>query len=108
MTDQLDLDAIRARYQRALDAKPSKGDYTPAGIDAITDSVCDMPDLLRELERLERWKAEALGVPSIRTVLKKHTERDMLDPIHTQPPQARQIATQSYRRHSSGQERTIK
>lgn len=52
MTDQLDLDAIRARYQRALDAKPSKGDYTPAGIDAITDSVCDIPDLLRELERL--------------------------------------------------------
>ena len=52
MTDNLDLDAIRARYQRALDAKPSKGDYTPAGIDAITDSVCDIPDLLRELERL--------------------------------------------------------
>ena len=24
MTDQLDLDAIRARYQRVLDAKPSK------------------------------------------------------------------------------------
>ena len=55
-----DLDAIRARYQRALDAKPSKGDYTPAGIDAITDSVCDIPDLLRELERLTP-RAEALA-----------------------------------------------
>jgi len=47
-----DLDAIRARYSRALDAKPSKGDYTPAGIAAITDSVADIPDLLAEVERL--------------------------------------------------------
>ncbi len=46
-----DIEAIRARYQRALDAKPSKGDYTPAGIDAITDSVCDIPDLLAQNRR---------------------------------------------------------
>ena len=65
----MNLDAIRERYQQALDAKPSKGDYTPAGIDALTDSVCDIPDLLVELgdllaevDRLTRWKAEALPV----------------------------------------------
>ena len=55
-------DAIRERYQKALDAKPSKGDYTPEGIDAIVDSVCDVPDLLAEVDRLTRWKAEALPV----------------------------------------------
>lgn len=48
----MSLDAIRERYQKALDAKPSKGDYTPAGIDAITDSVCDIPILLAEVDRL--------------------------------------------------------
>ena len=65
----MNVDEIRERYQRALDAKPSKGDYTPAGIDALTDSVCDIPDLLVELgdllaevDRLTRWKAEALPV----------------------------------------------
>ena len=31
----LDLDAIRARYDRAIEAKPSKGDYTADGIAAI-------------------------------------------------------------------------
>ena len=58
----MNLDAIRERYQKALDAKPSKGDYTPEGIDAIVDSVCDVPDLLAEVDRLTRWKAEALPV----------------------------------------------
>ncbi len=47
----IDIDAIRNRYQRALDAKPSKGDYTTAGIEAITDSVCDIPDLLAQNRR---------------------------------------------------------
>ena len=56
MTDQATLDAIRERYQKALDAKPSKGDYTPAGIDAITDSVCDIPILLAEVDRLRTLK----------------------------------------------------
>lgn len=48
----VDLDAVRARYSRALDAKPSKGDYTPAGIASITDSVADIPDLLRLIDEL--------------------------------------------------------
>ena len=47
----MNVDEIRERYQRALDAKPSKGDYTPAGIDALTDSVCDIPDLLDQNRR---------------------------------------------------------
>jgi len=48
----IDLDAVRARYSKALDAKPSKGPMTPDGIAAITDSVADIPDLLHEVERL--------------------------------------------------------
>ena len=47
----MNVDEIRERYQRALDAKPSKGDYTPAGIDALTDSVCDIPELLDQNRR---------------------------------------------------------
>lgn len=58
----LDLHAVAERYHRALDAKPSKGPYTDKGIAAITDSVADIPDLLAEVERLQRWKAEALPV----------------------------------------------
>lgn len=46
----------------ALDAKPGKGPITEKGIAAITDSVADVPDLLAEVERLSRWKAEALPV----------------------------------------------
>ena len=58
----MNIDEVRARYQRALGAKPSKGDYTQAGIDAITDSVCDIPDLLAEVAQLTRWKSEAMAV----------------------------------------------
>jgi len=57
---------IKARYQRALDAKPSKGDYTPAGIDAITDSVCDIPDLLAEVDRLTRRTCPRCGASPIK------------------------------------------
>jgi len=46
------LDAVRARYSRALDAKPSKGEWEPDGIAAITDSVADIPDLLAEIQRV--------------------------------------------------------
>lgn len=44
--------AISRRYSRALDAKPSKGPMTADGVAAITDSVADVPELLREVERL--------------------------------------------------------
>ncbi|QAY70045.1 hypothetical protein [Xylanimonas protaetiae] len=50
--------AIGARYQRALDAKPSKGEYTQKGIDALTDSVCDVPDLLAVIQRVRDLAAE--------------------------------------------------
>ena len=41
-----------ARYSRALDAKPSKGPWTDERVAWITDSVCDIPQLLSEIERL--------------------------------------------------------
>lgn len=58
----LELGPVMARYSRALDAKPSKGEITADGIAAITDSVCDVPRLLAEIERLTNWKASALTV----------------------------------------------
>ena len=45
----LDLNAITERYHRALNAKPGKGPISEAGIASITDSVCDIPDLLAAL-----------------------------------------------------------
>lgn len=57
-----DLDAIAERYHKALDAKPGKGPITERGIAAITDSVCDVPEMLAEVRRLNRWQAEALPV----------------------------------------------
>ena len=50
--DAEQLAAIRERYTLALNAKPSKGAYTEKGITALTDSVCDVPELLREIDRL--------------------------------------------------------
>jgi len=44
----IDLDAIEARYGKALDAKPSKGYIDPA---PLWDSVCDIPDLIAALRR---------------------------------------------------------
>ncbi len=58
----LDLRAVMARYSRALDAKPSKGEITADGIAWITDSVADVPQMLAEIERLAAWKASALTV----------------------------------------------
>lgn len=58
----LDLHAVAERYHRALDAKPGKGPMTDKGVADIPDSVADIPDLLAELERLVRWKGEALQV----------------------------------------------
>ena len=51
MTD-LDLAAIRERYTLALNAKPSKGPYSEKGITALTDSVCDVPELMAKIDRL--------------------------------------------------------
>ncbi len=58
----LDLGPVMARYSRALDAKPSKGPWTDERVAWITDSVCDIPQLLAEVERLAEWKASALAI----------------------------------------------
>ena len=49
----LDLAAIRERYTLALNAKPSKGPYSEKGITALTDSVCDVPELMAKIDRLQ-------------------------------------------------------
>lgn len=67
----MNLDAIRERYRKALDAKPSKGDYTPEGIDAIVDSVCDVPELLAEVDRL---REQVLPDPKGGCVCRSHSE----------------------------------
>jgi hypothetical protein len=46
------INEIAERYSRALSAKPGKGPISPDGIAAITDSVCDIPQLLAEVDRL--------------------------------------------------------
>lgn len=48
----LDLDAVAERYHKALNAKPSKGDYDAKGMAAITDSVADVPELLALVNEL--------------------------------------------------------
>ena len=55
----IDLTAVTERYHRALDAKPSKGEITPGGIAAITDSVADVPELIAEVRRLRGWRDRA-------------------------------------------------
>lgn len=47
-----DISAIEARWVSALDAKPSKGSLTPKAVQALIDSACDVPDLLKEVYRL--------------------------------------------------------
>ncbi|MFB7798953.1 hypothetical protein [Isoptericola sp. NPDC056134] len=49
------LDEIARRYSAALNAKPSKGEWTQRGIDALTDSVSDVGGLLDEVQRLHTW-----------------------------------------------------
>lgn len=55
----IDTVAIRERYTLALNAKPSKGPFTEAGISALCDSVCDVPELLKEIERLQATISDA-------------------------------------------------
>lgn len=71
---ELDLHAIAERYHRALDAKPGKGPISDAGIAAITDSVCDIPQLLAEVEQLRLisnvngdWNAKFLHEQAVTT-----------------------------------------
>ena len=47
-----DISAIEARWVSALDAKPSKGSLTLKAVQALIDSACDVPDLLKEVYRL--------------------------------------------------------
>lgn len=74
----IDLAEIEARYSRALDAKPGKGPITERGIAAITDSVCDVPDLLAEVKRARHDEAVAINNGGL--MLASLEER--LDKIH--------------------------
>lgn len=84
MASELDLDAIEARYSKALDAKPGKGDISAEGIAAITDSVCDIPDLIRELRRRAARDAEAWET-GLNTGIGYKTALDMIGPDAPEP-----------------------
>ena len=87
----VDTATIRARYETALGAKPSKGDYTQRGIDALTDSVCDIPTLLACLDHLDgladKWDL-------IATNLDPHAGGNPDSPIGHAAAQMRQRATE--------------
>ena len=83
----LDLSAVRERYTRALSAKPSKGPYTEAGITALYDSACDVPDLLAHIARLTEDHARiyrALYVAATKTRVQLAETRGQLSEIKTQ------------------------
>lgn len=56
----IDLNAVNARYSRALDAKPSKGPWKDDEVCWITDSVADVPALLAEIRALQSTIADDL------------------------------------------------
>ncbi|PFG16303.1 hypothetical protein ATK74_0837 [Propionicimonas paludicola] len=64
MTTRCDLDAIEARYSKALDAKPGKGEYSPDGIAAIVDSHCDVRELVAEVKALRGAAMCGCGSPA--------------------------------------------
>lgn len=47
-----ELERIEQRFSRCLDAKPSKGPATQRTVEALIDSACDVPDLVREIRHL--------------------------------------------------------
>jgi len=62
----IDLDAVEKRYSKALDAKPGKGPITEDGIAAITDSVCDVPELVKAIRDVRKIvEAAAMGIVSV-------------------------------------------
>lgn len=73
----LDLKPIMARYSKALDAKPGKGPITEKGIVAITDSVCDVPELLAEVERLREQNTRY----ATRLATYRESMQQQLDPM---------------------------
>ena len=73
----LDLRPIMARYSKALDAKPGKGPISEAGIAAITDSVCDVPELLAEVERLREQNTSY----ATRLATYRESMQQQLDPM---------------------------
>jgi hypothetical protein len=52
LKSSIDLDAIRARYSRALDVQPSKGKVSDEGVAVLKECACDVHDLIAEVERL--------------------------------------------------------
>ncbi len=69
MTGRCDLDAVEARYSRALDAKPGKGEYSPDGIAAIVDSHCDVRELVAEIRALRTQVSRPAGDPTDREIV---------------------------------------
>lgn len=51
-TDGLNVAPFERRFEDCMAAKPSKGQLTPAAIDALIDCACDVPELLHEIDRL--------------------------------------------------------
>src|SRR5690606_25184759 len=51
---EINLREILARYSKALDARPSKGEWTTDQVAIVADSACDVPDLVKALEEAEK------------------------------------------------------
>ena len=49
----MSLQEVWDRYEHALEARPSKGDWTAEQAKVLADSVSDIPGLVKEVERLE-------------------------------------------------------
>lgn len=50
----MNLDDVWDRYEKALEARPSKGDWTGKQAQTLADSVADIPGLLNELDHLHQ------------------------------------------------------
>ena len=56
----VDMDAVWARYEKALEARPAKGPWTGENASALADSCADVPGLVKEIEGL-KVQLEGLG-----------------------------------------------
>ena len=74
-----DISAIEARWVSALDAKPSKGSLTPKAVQALIDSACDVPDLLKEVYRLRRDLAKVRDWVNLRGVYVRDEDSEWWD-----------------------------
>lgn len=61
------LDEVASRYSRALDTKPSKGDFAnpSEAYSTMADSVADIPDLIAEIKAQRAEIAELRATPPL-------------------------------------------